>query len=141
MFPVLLLFIHLSCCKSSTFNVTTGLCSNFTYNNLACVLLCPNGSTTILATCELSTPLSLFSVDFTAPVSFSSSAISNFQTLDGSSFTSSSSSMIPTAYQGFYSAEGSSLVLKTSYIPAPDLTLKLWIMLLSPGIIFNINST
>lgn len=111
----------------------------FLYNNLQCISICPTGSTSTLQDCSLVSAYLLFSVDFSSLVLFNSTSISSFSTLTNTSFNSSTSSMIPTKYQGFYSATNSSLSLIPNYIPAPDFTLKLWLRVLSPGSIFSIS--
>ena len=104
----------------------------------ACIGVCPTGFTLSSTICSIqSSPYLLFSTDFTKPVNLTNSSIGWFTTNLGTTFNTLGNPF-QTKERGFYFPENSIVTVNTSYTPAPDLTLLIWIRPLKIGTIFSI---
>jgi hypothetical protein len=114
------------------------------YLNKSCLVQCPTGFTPDAnnTACVAGSSQSLFSLPFISSLSFTDSSIGDFSSPLGRPFNDPSrASPIPTMYQGFYFAQTSSLYSKVNYAIAPDFTLRITMMILSPGVIFEVKNT
>lgn len=124
------------CLSNSTF-ICDGCSKNFTIEE-HCVGLCPHGYIEINFTCleNDTAPFQLFLTDFSSRVTFNSSEIDVFKTSFQTFDTPGNPS--PTLDRGFYFNKNEFLESNQSFVPAPSMTIDLWVYAIDEGIIISI---
>ena len=131
----------LNCASYSGSNC--GVCSSnyYLYNSLICLGSCPSGYSSTLSSCVSSSSLVLIDINFSQYSDWSVSTVDTLTTSDGNSLISSSTNLIPTRYQGFYMQPGAYLLGTSNWVPSPDLTMSIWVLILADGHIFEMGIT
>ena len=80
----------------------------------------------------------MFSINFSSYKSLKDTNIGIFNAPTSSFYNSSELEPLPTVDRGFFFSS-TSYLYNTHLVPAPDFTLKIWVKVISPGIIFGIS--
>lgn len=129
-------FAMLDCLSSS--NSACISCSSYLLSPV-CTRICPSGYTTSSGKCSLPEAYpKLFSLDFSSVTNLQLNNICSFYTPSNISYINSlKSSPLPTLDRGFYFSKSSTMATSpesnSSFIPAPNITVKMWIKIISNG--------
>lgn len=135
-----------SCCLNCQ-TVSGGVCtvcsSGFKlYNSLICLADCPSGYTEISGSCVQTSSLVLINEDFSSYTDWSVSILTTLKTYSGETLNSAlKTALIPTQTQGFYSDITSKLIGISNWVPSPDLTFNMWVLVKSDGHILELTKT
>lgn len=144
MFSVLLAFLLLFLGQCANIYCSDPLCifcmQGISYNDTSCLSLCPSkySESDFSMFCIPEGNLNLFDMFFYNFTSISSFEIDSFYPFHQLSFESGmSDGPMPTKDRGFYFSENSALIPYRNYIPAPDFTIRIALLVKNPGIIFR----
>ncbi|OMJ95266.1 hypothetical protein SteCoe_1482 [Stentor coeruleus] len=135
-----------SCCLNCQ-TITGGVCTTCSsgyklYNSIICLADCPSGYTEISGSCVQTSSLVLINEGFSSYTDWSVSSLTTLRTYSGETLNSASkTALIPTKTQGFYSTATSKLIGITNWIPSPDLTFNMWVLVKSDGHILEMTKT
>ena len=147
---ICILFLSIPCLATCCLNCASysgsncGVCNTnyYLYNSLICVNSCPAGYTASSGICSLSSSLVLIDIDFSQYSIWTVSTVGALTTPTGSTLVSSSTTnLIPTLYQGFYIQSSSYMIGTSNWVPSPDLTISMWVLILSDGDLFDVSTS
>ncbi|OMJ84046.1 hypothetical protein SteCoe_14915 [Stentor coeruleus] len=134
-------FAMLDCLSSSDSKCIS--CSSYLLSPV-CTRICPSGYTAAsFGKCSLLEAYpKLFFLDFSSETNLQLNSISSFYTPSNISYINSlKSSPLPTLDRGFYFSNNSTMATlpesNSSFIPSPNLTVKMWIKVISKGKILS----
>lgn len=125
-------------CSSNSLFICDGCSKNYSLGEF-CVGICPYGYTDSNYTCVATgvAPFQQFFTDFSEYIPFNMNTTNIFRTLMETFDTTGSPS--PTKDRGFYFNTNEYLEAVQSFVPAPSLTIDLWLYAYTDGVIISIS--